>query len=89
MATVENLRADVPGPGGVTLHFVARVTVRLVFWSYSTISAGMQALARRRREFRIMATLARLDDVTLKDLGICRCEIEYLARTQASGKWRT
>jgi uncharacterized protein YjiS (DUF1127 family) len=62
--------------------------VRLVFWSRSTITAGMQAVARQWRASRTVAALERLDDATLKDLGICRCEIEYLARTRPSARWR-
>jgi uncharacterized protein YjiS (DUF1127 family) len=81
-------RPPQPAEPTATLRFVARAVVRLVFWSCSTIATGMRAVARRRRQSRNVAKLERLDDVTLKDLGICRCEIEYLARTQGSGKWR-
>jgi uncharacterized protein YjiS (DUF1127 family) len=72
----------------VTWRVVAREAGRPVFWACSMITAGLRTVARRWRENRMVAKLERLDDVTLKDLGICRCEIEYLARTQASGKWR-
>jgi uncharacterized protein YjiS (DUF1127 family) len=62
--------------------------VQLALRSCWMIAAWMRAVARRRRELRNVAQLQRLDDATLKDLGICRCEIEYLVRTPGSGKWR-
>jgi uncharacterized protein YjiS (DUF1127 family) len=40
----------------------------------------LQALARWRREQRIIATLESMDDALLKDIGICRCEILRVAR---------
>ena len=72
----------------VTWRFVARAPGRLVLWSCAMIAAGMRTIGRWRLERRIAATLERLDDATLKDIGICRSEIPYVARTQISGKWQ-
>ena len=72
----------------VTWRFVVRAPGRLVLWSCSVIAAGMRAIGRWWLERRIAATLDRLDDATLKDIGICRSEIPYVARTQISGKWQ-
>jgi uncharacterized protein YjiS (DUF1127 family) len=72
----------------LTWRFVARTPGRLVLWSCSVIAAGMRAIGRWWLERRIAATLERLDDAILKDIGICRSEIPYVARTQISGKWR-
>jgi uncharacterized protein YjiS (DUF1127 family) len=69
-------------------HFVARMAVRLMFRSRARITALMRAVASRRQRARSVAAPQRLDDITLKDLGICRCEIEYVVQMRASGKWR-
>jgi uncharacterized protein YjiS (DUF1127 family) len=47
---------------------------------------GLFAAFRRWRRERAMASaLLALDDATLKDLGIYRCEIPTIARTQCGG----
>jgi uncharacterized protein YjiS (DUF1127 family) len=59
-----------------------------MLWSFSMIMAGMRAIRRWRLERGIVATLERLDDRTLYDIGVCRSEIQYVARTQASiARW--
>lgn len=45
----------------------------------------LAALRRWRRERAVAGALQALDDATLKDLGICRCEIPALARTRCAG----
>jgi uncharacterized protein YjiS (DUF1127 family) len=71
-----------------TLRFVTGVLGRFVHQVFSSIAAGMRTMRRPWLERRIAATLERLDDTILKDIGICRSEIPHVARTQASGKWR-
>jgi|HubBroStandDraft_6_1064221.scaffolds.fasta_scaffold2239422_2 uncharacterized protein YjiS (DUF1127 family) len=61
---------------------------RFLIWSSAVITAWMQAVERRWRERCIVVALERLSDATLKDIGICRCEIAHAARTQASNKRR-
>jgi hypothetical protein len=73
--------------GTTTLRFVARVPGRLVLWSFSAIEAGMRNIRRSRMERGIAASLERLDDATLKHIGVCRSEILHVARTQTSVEW--
>ena len=49
---------------------------------------GFQAFSRWRREQQIAASLQALDDASLRDIGVCRCEIDFVARSQVSGQWQ-
>jgi uncharacterized protein YjiS (DUF1127 family) len=56
-------------------------------WTTGEPNALLQGLRRRWRERRAAAALHALDDATLKDLGLHRCEIPSIARARRAGPW--
>lgn len=56
------------------------------------VSAGVAAVARMRRRHQAQCQLMSLDDRTLRDIGVSRSEIRYLAQRAADeptsdGRW--
>jgi uncharacterized protein YjiS (DUF1127 family) len=59
--------------------------VNLLAYSGGTASSSLlRGMRRWYRERRMANALAALDDATLKDIGICRCGIPWIARTQCA-----
>jgi uncharacterized protein YjiS (DUF1127 family) len=50
----------------------------------ATPSRTLRELGRWYRERRMAMALERLNDATLKDIGICRCEIRWIARNRTA-----
>ncbi len=92
VTALERLHAVVlPGlrrPPPVAQGSVARVPGRLVFWNFAALAVAMRTIRRCWLEHRISTTLERLDDRTLKDIGVCRSEILHVARTRARVEWQ-
>ncbi len=57
-------------------------------WIVSTLRASFYSLRRQYYESRMISALQSLSDMQLKDIGVYRCEIPHIARTQyaAPGK---
>jgi hypothetical protein len=67
-----------------TTDIVIRIAVTLI----APLGLGLIAIRRWRQRRRNAAALYALDDAVLKDIGVCRCAIEYIVREQngESGK---
>jgi uncharacterized protein YjiS (DUF1127 family) len=48
-----------------------------------TPGGALRGAGRWYREKRVAMALEALNDATLKDIGICRCEIPWIARNRA------
>jgi uncharacterized protein YjiS (DUF1127 family) len=61
-------------------YTVPHTAVRMV----CRLHAALQELRRWYRERRMISALQTLSDVDLKDIGVYRCEIAYIARMQCA-----
>lgn len=68
----------------IAIHATMRMTVRLTLWASSRTCRLVEVFRRWLHERATAAALHELDDAALKDLGICRCEIPWLARSTRS-----
>jgi uncharacterized protein YjiS (DUF1127 family) len=64
------------------MHTTATTAPWSAEWTTGEPNALLQGLRRRWRERRAAAALHALDDATLKDLGLHRCEIPGIARAR-------
>jgi uncharacterized protein YjiS (DUF1127 family) len=67
---------------------IARKASWMALSVVAVCSHGLRALSRWQRERRAAVSLQALDDATLKDIGICRCEIDFVARSQSTWPWQ-
>ena len=58
-------------------------------WTTNEPNALFRMLRRRWRERLAAAALLALDDATLKDIGVHRCEIPAIARARCAGPGRS
>jgi uncharacterized protein YjiS (DUF1127 family) len=61
-----------------------QMSVQMAIWAVGEAQGLFRALRRRWRERRTAAALHELDDATLKDLGLHRCEIPSIARARCA-----
>jgi uncharacterized protein YjiS (DUF1127 family) len=74
MSEVSTVRSHAPRPREATIVDACLVAAaRALAWLIAAIADEL----RIRRDMR---QLARMDDHMLKDIGLCRCEIEYCVR---------
>jgi uncharacterized protein YjiS (DUF1127 family) len=65
---------------GRRLRSIAGAVIQTATTPIAAAKLRVQAIVRWRERRRSAAILYALDDMVLKDIGICRCAIEYIVR---------